>query len=162
MVNQKKTILLLDDNDDSRKDATFIRLYIDDNGGAGYPTYNEPAYFGSVFNKFLGKVDGTDRIFENDVPVYRYADVVLLLAEAKNLLGEDPSGEINQIRQRAYGANYVAATHEYTNGSQTANTNAILDERYKEFIGEGKRWWDLRRAGASFVFDNISFFISWR
>ncbi len=28
------------------------------------------------------------RIFENDVPVYRYADVVLLLAEAKNLLGE--------------------------------------------------------------------------
>ena len=153
----EKTILLLDDNDDSRKDATFIRLYVDDNGGAGYPTYNEPAYFGSVFNKFLGRVDGTERIFENDVPVYRYADIVLLLAEAKNLLGEDPSGEINQIRQRAYGANYVEAIHGYTNGSQTDNANAILDERYKEFIGEGKRWWDLRRAGSSFVFDNISF-----
>jgi hypothetical protein len=37
------------------------------------------------------------------------------------------------------------------------NANAILDERYKEFIGEGKRWWDLRRAGNSFVFDNVSF-----
>src|SRR5690606_5719720 len=95
-----KTLLLLDDNDDSRKDATFIRLYVDDNGGLGYPTYNETAYFGSVFNKFLGQVIGSERIFENDVPVYRYADVILLLAEAKNLMGEDPSTEINQIRQR--------------------------------------------------------------
>jgi len=153
----EKTILLLDDNDDTRKEATFIRLYTDDNGGAGYSTYNEPTYFGSIFNKFLGRVDGSERIFENDVPVYRYADAVLLLAEAKNLLGEDPSGEINQIRERAYGANYVVATHGYTNGSQTANANAILNERYKEFIGEGKRWWDLRRAGNSFVTDNVSF-----
>lgn len=153
----EKTILLLDDNDDARKDATFIRLYTDDNGGAGYPTYSEPTYFGSIFKKFLGQVDGSERIFENDVPLYRYADVLLLLAEAKNLLGEDPSGEINQIRQRAYGENYEPATHAYVNGSQTANANAILNERYKEFIGEGKRWWDLRRAGDSFVIDNVSF-----
>lgn len=153
----EKTILLLDDNDDARKDATFIRLYLDDNGGAGYPAYNEPKYYGSIFNKFLGRVDGTNRIFENDVPVYRYADVVLLLAEAKNLLGEDPSGEVNQIRARAYGANYVPGTHAYVNSTQTDNANAILNERYKEFVGEGKRWWDLRRAGNSFVFSNIEF-----
>ena len=153
----EKTILLLDDNNDSRKDATFIRLYDDDNGGLGYPTYNETAYFGSVFNKFLGQVIGSERIFENDVPLYRYADVLLLLAEAKNHLGEDPSGEIDQIRERAYGENYVPLVHGYTNGSQTDNANAILNERYKEFIGEGKRWWDLRRAGDSFVIDNISF-----
>ena len=89
--------------------------------------------------------------------MYRYADVILLLAETKNLLGEDPSGEINQIRERAYGENYMPLIHSYTNGSQTENANAILDERYKEFIGEGKRWWDLRRAGDSFVFDNVSF-----
>jgi hypothetical protein len=153
----EKTILLLDDNADDRKDATFIRLYVDDNDGAGYPTYNEPAYFGSVFNKFLGQVIGSERVFENDVPVYRYADVLLMLAEVKNLLGENPSGEINTIRQRAYGTNYVEGIHGFVNGSQTENANAILDERYKEFIGEGKRWWDLRRAGDSFVINNISF-----
>ncbi|WP_026810370.1 RagB/SusD family nutrient uptake outer membrane protein [Arenibacter latericius] len=153
----EKTILLLDDNDDSRKDATFIRLYTDDNGGTGYPTYDESAYFGSVFNKFLGPIVGSERIFENDVPIYRYADVLLLLAEAKNLLGEDPSGEINEIRERAYGDNYDVLTHGYTNGSETDNTNAILNERYKEFIGEGKRWWDLRRAGTNYVLDNIEF-----
>ncbi|QCX38614.1 RagB/SusD family nutrient uptake outer membrane protein [Aureibaculum algae] len=150
----EKTILLLDDNDDSRKAATFIRLYTD---GVGYPTYNEPTYFGSIFNKFLGRVDGSERIFDSNIPVYRYADVILMIAEAKNLLGEDPSDEINEIRQRAYGANYVAATHEYTNGSQTANANAILNERYKEFIGEGKRWWDLRRAGNNYVINEVPF-----
>ncbi len=153
----EKTILLLDDNEDGRKDATFIRLYVDDNAGTGYSNYSEPEYFGSVFNKFLGQVIGTERIFENDVPVYRYADVLLLLAEAKNLLGEDPSGEINQIRQRAYGASYDEVVHGYINGSQTDNANAILDERYKEFIGEGKRWWDLRRAGDSYVLENVEF-----
>lgn len=153
----EKTLLILDDNDDSRKDVTFIRLYIDNNGGAGYPNYTEPKYFGSIFNKFLGRVDNSVRIFENDIPVYRYADVLLLLAEAKNFLGEDPSAEINQIRARAYGSDYDAAMQDYVNSSQTANANAILNERYKEFIGEGKRWWDLRRAGDSFVIDNVSF-----
>ena len=137
--------------------ATFIRLYVDDNGGAGYANYVEPAYFGSVFNKFLGQVSGSVRIFENDVPVYRYADVLLLLAEVKNLLGEDPTTEINQVRQRAFGANYDAALHGFVNGTQVENANAILNERYKEFIGEGKRWWDLRRAGDSFVIEQISF-----
>lgn len=154
----EKTVLLLDDNDDTRKAENFIYLYANDNEGAGYPNYDSDNYFGALFTKFLGRNDGTGgRIFENDTPIYRYADVLLLLAEAKNLLGEDPSGEINQIRARAYGDNYVALTHGYVNGSKTDNTNAILEERYKEFIGEGKRWWDLRRAGNSFVFDNIEF-----
>ena len=153
----EKTINMLGDADDSRGDATFIRLYVDDNGGAGYPIYDNTKYFGSVFNKYLGRLDGSDRIFESDTPLYRYADVVLMLAEVKNLLNEDPSGEINQIRARAYGTNYTIAIHGYTNGSQADNTNAILNERYKEFIGEGKRWWDLRRAGNSYVLNNISF-----
>lgn len=153
----EKTILLLEDAADSRKDATFIRLYTDDNGGAGYPVYNQATYFGSIFNKFLGRVDGSERIFENDVPIYRYADVLLLLAEVKNHLGQDPSNEINQIRQRAYGDNYDPAIHGYSNGSKVENTNAILNERYKEFIGEGKRWWDLRRAGDNFVIQEVDF-----
>lgn len=36
--------------------------------------------------------------------------------------------------------------YQFTNGSKTENTNHILNERLKEFIGEGKRWWDLVRA----------------
>ncbi len=154
------TLLRLDDHEDSRKDATFIQLYTDDNGGQGYRSYNAEKYFGSILNKFSGSVDGSLRIMDNDVPLYRYADVLLMIAEAKNLLGQDPSDEINQIRKRAYGDAYDATTHEYSSGTKAANTEAILAERYKEFVGEGKRWWDLRRAGASYVFEHVPYLTS--
>lgn len=153
----EKTLQIIDDSLDTRKDATFIQLYKDDNQGEGYSSYNPEQYFGAILNKFVGSVDGSVRIADNDIPVYRYADVLLLLAEAKNLLNEDPSTEINLIRQRAYGSNYDPSIHGYVNGSKEQNTNAILEERYKEFIAEGKRWWDLRRAGAKYVFANNAY-----
>lgn len=153
----EETLVLIDDPLDSRKDGTFIQLYTNDNGGQGYSSFNADNYFGAVINKFVGTVDGSVRIYDNNIPVYRYADVLLLLAEAKNLLNEDPSSEINLIRARAYASNYDPAIHAYTNASKSVNAQAILDERYKEFIAEGKRWWDLRRAGDQFVFDNTEY-----
>lgn len=107
---------------------------------------------GVLLTKWLGSTSGTSQVFNNDYPIYRYADVLLLLAEAKTKLGEDPSPEINQIRQRAYGAGFAP----YVNGSVTENMNAILEEYLREFIGEGKRWWALRRAGDKYVYDNIN------
>lgn len=145
---------------DTRGDATFMYLYGDNNDGQGYPVYNGEKLRSTMFKKFIGDViDSKRQSFEN-IPVYRYADVVLLLAEVKNLLGEDPSAEINQIRTRAYGAQYVQEHPDvlYTNGSKEANTKAILDERFKEFVGEGKRWWDLQRAGGEWVIKEVKSF----
>jgi starch-binding outer membrane protein, SusD/RagB family len=99
-------------------------------------------------SKWVGSTSGTSQVYNNDYPIYRYADVLLLLAEAKTKLGEDPTTEIMQIRQRAYGANAPA----FINGTVTDNMNAILEEYLREFIGEGKRWWALRRAGDSYVY----------
>ena len=65
---------------------------------------------------------------------------------------EDPSAEINAIRQRAYGAGFTP----HVNGNVAANMNAILNEYLREFIGEGKRWWALRRAGDSYVYANLN------
>lgn len=147
-----KLLEILDDTNDSRRDETFIRLYDNDNGHIPFDT---EGYQASILNKFLGATEAGSRLSNNDVPIYRLADVYLLLAEVKNHLGEDPSGEINLIRERAYGENFNPAEHAYTSGSQTQNMNAILNERLKEFVGEGKRWWDLRRAGNEFVFQEI-------
>ena len=127
---------------DQRGEATFIRLF---------KNPNATDYQGSVIKKFSGVVDAGSRKMVDDVPVYRYADALLLLAEVKNLLGEDPSPEINQIRARAYGSSYNALIHGYVKGSKAVNTEAILKESQKEFAAEGKRWWDLRRAGNSYV-----------
>lgn len=148
-----KVLLLIDDLNDARRN-TFLRLYSD---GAVHIPYQagEASYQGAVLNKFLGIVDSDGaRKDYNNIPLYRYADVLLMLAEAKNNLSEDPSGEINLVRQRAYGANY--SLYEYVSGTPAANAKAILDERLKEFVGEGKRWWDLVRAGGSIVFDEVA------
>lgn len=107
---------------------------------------------GILLTKYIGTTAGTQQIYNTDFPIYRYADVLLLLAEAKAKLGEDPSAEINAIRQRAYGAAFTP----YVNSTIANNMNAILDEYLREFIAEGKRWWALRRAGDSYVYANIS------
>lgn len=106
---------------------------------------------GVFLHKWVGSTSGTSQIYNNDYPVYRFADVLLLLAEAKAKLGEDPSAEINAIRARAYGA----AAPLFTNGTIADNMNAILEEGLREFIGEGRRWWALRRAGDAYVYAAI-------
>ena len=134
-------IAKLNDGNDKRAAATFRVMY---RNAAPY------AIAGVMLTKFIGRVDAGAQLYDNDFPIYRYADVLLLLAEAKTKLGEDPSVEINAIRQRAYTTPAV-----FTKGTMQQNMNAILEEYLREFIGEGKRWWALRRVGNSYVFDNI-------
>lgn len=124
--------------DDRRKAATFINLQ----GTAANQYYTN---YGLKFN---GTVENNTRFFASDIILYRFADVVLMKAEAKNALGQDPSAEINAIRQRAYGAAFP--TYEFVNGTKEANDAAILKERLLEFLLEGKRWFDLVRFGKAF------------
>ena len=126
---------------------------------AGYTRPSAGVYVmaGCFVNKFQGEQNAGSRQMTNDFPVYRYADLLLLLAEAKVALGENPATEINLVRARAYGSNYVAGTMGYPNQSIDADPkNAILQERLFEFIFEGKRWYDLRRMGDGYVFANTS------
>jgi len=133
---------LFEDPLDERGNATWIRLFRNPDA---------TQYAGAVTNKFLGTVISGIRQIIDDAPLYRYSDAILLLAETKNLLAQDPSPEINDIRERAYGTNYDASIHGYINQTKSLNTEAILKERFKEFQQEGKRWWDLRRAGDEYA-----------
>ncbi len=125
---------------DQRKNASLIEIYGNDGSG--------PVFHSAIVKKFNGIVIAGQRYFIDDYVIYRYADVLLLKAEAKNALNLDPSAEINRIRQRAYGDNYPL--NVFVPGSKTDNDKAILDERFREFMFEGKRWWDLVRFGAAF------------
>ena len=77
--------------------------------------------------------------------LYRYADLILMKAEALAMLGNFDEAEIliNQIHRRS---NPLLENLEIPR-KQTSFEDAILHERAKEFAYEGKRWFDLLRMG---------------
>jgi hypothetical protein len=124
-------------NDDTRKNATFFEVI-----------YETGVYFTTLCTKRRGFETEGQRLFLDDYILYRYADVLLMKAEAKNGLGQDPSAEINQVRKRAYKDAYPE--HIYVNQSKELNDAAILKERLFELALEGKRWWDVLRFDKAF------------
>lgn len=121
---------------DKRVSRTYIaELY------SGVPRYYWP-------NKYRGTKYADDRIADNDIILYRLADMLLLKAEAYADLN-DPTNALkylNMVRTRA-------GIPEYTETTQALLQREILDERGRELFTEMKRWYDLRRAGALGVID---------
>lgn len=138
------------------KIATFRRFHDKDSRKwssitAAY-TLNSGNYqiAGAFVSKYKGEQNAGSRVYTNDYPIFRYADLLLLKAEAEVALGQDPSNEINLVRARAFGANYDPGIQGYPNQAIDSDPKeTILQERFHEFIFEGKRWYDLRRMDAS-------------
>jgi hypothetical protein len=120
---------------DARRAATFHECY----STSSYST----RVFGSAMIKYMGHVEGSNRYTDSDIMIYRYADALLLMAEAENFLGNqaEAAGYINQIRKRAYGSSYP----KFSSSDFAATELAILKERDKEFVAEGCRWFDIVR-----------------
>lgn len=80
-------------------------------------------------------------ISNDNWPVYRYAEVLLLLAEALNEQNKtaDALTNLNLVRTRAGLANSTAT-------GQSAVSDAIANERRVELAFENKRWLDLVRT----------------
>lgn len=131
---------------DTRRDATLYPVYEAKDG--------RTEYVGCFAYKYRGMTpDGASyREFCDDYPIYRYADVLLLSAEAKSLLGEDPAEDINAIRSRAYGEAYdESRAYPHAEGDNDGIDEVLLRERLREFMFEGKRWYDLLRFGKEYV-----------
>ena len=75
------------------------------------------------------------KLIDNDIVLFRFADVLLMRAEAKERLGLDGSDDFNAVRLRA-----DAPARECT-------LDNILDERLLELCWEGWRRQDLIRFG---------------
>ncbi len=82
--------------------------------------------------------DGTQHTY-----IIRYADMLLLKAEAKVNLGAyaDAEALINQVRNRVSLPNVTTIT------SKEDGMNKVLKERLLELAFEGHRWFDLKRTG---------------
>lgn len=88
--------------------------------------------------------------------VYRYADILLMKAEATNQLnnGQEAIDLVTRIRNRA---SAVAGNNTSPSPSdKNAVNDFILDERRREFAYEGKRWYDLLRNAKRNNYQNIN------
>jgi hypothetical protein len=96
-------------------------------------------------------------VCNTNMPLYRYADVMTLRAEALAMTGRyDEALEIlRKVRSRVGytpdesvdPTNFMAWYDGFAAGKGEKLQEAIVDERQLEFLAEGKRWFDLCRMG---------------
>ncbi|MCL1974512.1 MAG: RagB/SusD family nutrient uptake outer membrane protein [Bacteroidetes bacterium] len=100
-------------------------------------------YFQRKYAARIGySVAGSQEVnYCNNLRIYRYAETLLDYAELTGVLGASESGGVtaqgclDKVRARA-GVSSIAVT-----------ADNIELERHREFIGEGRRYWDLVRWG---------------
>ncbi|WP_456315214.1 RagB/SusD family nutrient uptake outer membrane protein [Pseudomonas shirazensis] len=136
---------------DKRKDVAILDIaaWAAANSDVSFGKGNEDTGF---FNrKYLPRKRSDDAAGDlnltnpNNYRALRYADVLLMAAEAYNRGGIDDAKAreyLNQVRRRAFGDN----NHDIT-ASGPALTDFIADERRVELFGEGHRFFDLVRTG---------------
>lgn len=138
---------------DQRKDATIldIEAYVAANPGMkiAYTVapYKNTGLYDMKYLPINGQTSGQIEFgWDNNQRIIRYADVLLMAAEANNrsTTSDDSKAQdyLNRVRRRAFGDNL----HDVLL-SGTALKQAIWDERRLELGMEGDRFFDLVRTG---------------
>jgi hypothetical protein len=126
------------DANDKRKDVTVAKGFINNSGTyVPIPTYDVRTFTRKYFTKTLRAGDS-----KANWKYIRYADVLLMLAEALNENGKTTQAldYLNQVRNRA-------GVTPLTNLSKDQTRERIYLERRLELYLEGHRWFDLVRTG---------------
>ena len=131
------TLALFDlfDPKDPRRDVSVAKGYTDNNG-----VFQGFLQIATFTKKYLA-VTNTLNDSKVNWKVIRYADVLLMLAEALNENGKTDMAltYLNQVRTRAKMPTYTGLTKDQLR-------TRIYDERVFELAMEGVRWFDLART----------------
>jgi hypothetical protein len=134
---------------DPRRDATIIfRGEATPEGDVIPADGDNPRYNQKSYVPFSLYVSGFNEGCQQNKIVIRYADVLLMNAEANNELGNSPAAlvPLEQVRARARGNN-AAILPKVTTADQAALRTAIYNERRVEFAMEFDRYFDVIRQG---------------
>lgn len=110
--------------------------------------YSQDAQCLAFTTKYMDVTNNAINNADANWPFLRYADVLLLYAEALNELGQtaDAINYLNMVRTRS-NATMAATTGAAALDTQAKLRSAIIEERAKELACEGDRRWDLIRWG---------------
>jgi hypothetical protein len=120
--------------------------------------YRNTGLYDQKYQPRLGETAGQPELnYTNNFRTIRYADVLLMAAEANNKAAAPndvkAQGYLNQVRRRAFADN----AHDITSTGATLY-DAILTERRLELAMEGERFFDLVRTGkATSVLGTLGF-----
>ncbi|HMU47906.1 MAG TPA: RagB/SusD family nutrient uptake outer membrane protein [Chitinophagaceae bacterium] len=138
---------------DPRMDATIIfRGETTPEGDAIPLNGDNPRYNQKSYVPFSVYVSGTTEGCQQNIRVIRYAEVLLMNAEAANEVGGAANvtlalNSLNAVRTRARGANPLTVLPPVTTTDQTQLRNAIWHERQVELAMEFDRYFDVIRQG---------------
>jgi hypothetical protein len=154
-VNVLPTYFYAFDSTDLRRDVTCAAYNVAADGSAKIGQAITAICDGKYRRDWISnpKVSSTDKIqyFSLKWQILRYADVMLMFAEAENELNGPTAAAynaVNQVRRRGYGQSITTAnaTVDLPAGlSKAAFFTAIVKERSLELGGEGVRKYDLIR-----------------
>ena len=119
------------------------------NDGLSYQSKNDNDHL-AFLTKYAYVTDRTKKRTDIYYPFLRFADVLLIYAEAANEANEGPTEEaldaLNKVRQRS-NATLKTLTGTGNINDQVLFRSAVLEERAMELAEEGDRRWDLIRWG---------------
>ncbi len=136
-------------SDDTNQTSSLLNTFPTGDARKDLITYVQVEKNVRLMNKFYDTKSPTFKTVGNDQILLRYADVLLMYAEALNEIQYDASEGslalkyLNAVRQRADISNLTAKQLP----TQEKFRKGILVERQREFPYEGQRWFDLVRMG---------------
>lgn len=136
-------------SDDTNQTSSLLNTFPTGDTRKDLITYVQVEKNVRLMNKFYDTKSPTFKTVGNDQILLRYADVLLMYAEALNEIQYDASDGslalkyLNAVRQRAGISNLTVKQLP----TQEKFRKGILVERQREFPYEGQRWFDLVRMG---------------
>ncbi len=140
------------DKDDYRTDVAF---FVEASINGEMKPYTEFPYEKrphiAKFRRYPGNAQASGRQSDNNYAIYRYAEVLLMAAEAGNEI-TGPNAElesyVNMVRERARNADgtpHVSPPDVPSGLSKDQFRDLVLEERRIELAFESKRWFDIIR-----------------
>ena len=136
-------------SDDTNQISSLLNTFPTGDARKDLITYVQVEKNVRLMNKFYDTKSPTFKTVGNDQILLRYADVLLMYAEALNEIQYDASEGslalkyLNAVRERAGISNLTVKQLP----TQEKFRKGILVERQREFPYEGQRWFDLVRMG---------------